>query len=87
MIYALDCFQNQFGSTLDFWNFVQGLRWLDPVMSPSIEQLRRLGRGSLEVTAGQAWVRQSLLGHNLSTQLQTLVGNKAHLRQHYEGRC
>ncbi len=77
--------QGQYGSMLDFWNFVRGLRWLNPVMSPSIEHLNRMRGTDRDLTVGQMWVRQSLLSLNLSVQLQILVTNKAHRQQHYEG--
>ncbi|XP_013409289.1 run domain Beclin-1-interacting and cysteine-rich domain-containing protein-like [Lingula anatina] len=78
--------QTQFGNTLDYWNFIKGLKWLNPVLAPSIEQINRQAgtAGDLDLSRGHTWVKQSLQNHNLSSQLHTLVENREHLKQHYE---
>lgn len=70
------------GSAVDFWPFVKGLKWLNPVMTPFIEKIRK-GPHQKGVSKGQVWVRESLRDHKLVNQLKTLVANEQHLHRHY----
>ncbi|XP_053404594.1 run domain Beclin-1-interacting and cysteine-rich domain-containing protein-like isoform X2 [Mercenaria mercenaria] len=70
------------GSVMDFWPFVKGLKWLNPVMTPFIEKIRK-GQHQKGVSKGQVWVRESLREHKLGSQLKVLVTHEQHLHRHY----
>ncbi|KAH3835105.1 hypothetical protein DPMN_108448 [Dreissena polymorpha] len=71
-----------YGSTVDYWPFVKGLKWLNPVMTPFIEKIRK-GHYPKGDSKGQVWVRESLREHKLSMQLKVLVSNEQHMYRHY----
>ncbi|XP_022098659.1 run domain Beclin-1-interacting and cysteine-rich domain-containing protein-like isoform X2 [Acanthaster planci] len=66
----------------DYWDFVMGLRRLQPVLAPSVD---RLHRRSTEqgMDAGSLWLHTSLEAHTLSSQLRLLVDDKEHLSRYY----
>ncbi|XP_064638641.1 run domain Beclin-1-interacting and cysteine-rich domain-containing protein-like [Lineus longissimus] len=69
---------------LDYWSYVRGLRWLNPVLAPTIERISRMAKNDPDdLTCGQLWIRQCLLDHSLSIQLTILVENTQHLEEHY----
>ncbi|XP_060554922.1 run domain Beclin-1-interacting and cysteine-rich domain-containing protein-like isoform X2 [Ruditapes philippinarum] len=70
------------GSVIDFWPFVKGLKWLNPVMTPFIEKIRK-GSHPKGVSKGQVWVKESLREHKLVSQLKILVTSESHLHRHY----
>ncbi|KAL5005068.1 hypothetical protein ScPMuIL_018524 [Solemya velum] len=72
-----------FDDETDFWPFVQGLKWLSPVLSPSIERVNRMSQTLEADSKSRTWVQESLVEHNLSMQLRILVANKQHLQKHY----
>ncbi|XP_041356237.1 run domain Beclin-1-interacting and cysteine-rich domain-containing protein-like isoform X2 [Gigantopelta aegis] len=67
----------------DFWPFVRGLKWINPVLAPSIERISRLSQGCDEDSKGRSWLRESLFDHALSEQLRLLSSNQQHLATHY----
>ncbi|XP_067944045.1 run domain Beclin-1-interacting and cysteine-rich domain-containing protein-like isoform X1 [Watersipora subatra] len=69
-------------STLDYNQFIRSLQWLNPVLAPSSDKIRKL---SLEenISEGKAWVRHSLQSHTLRAQLVVLVGDRQHLTNCY----
>ncbi|WAQ98287.1 RUBIC-like protein [Mya arenaria] len=71
-----------YGSVVDYWPFVKGLKWLNPVTTPFIENIRR-GHYQKGVGKGQVWVRESLREHKLSMQLKVLVASEQHMYRHY----
>ena len=83
-IYKSVLFQDETGSVADFWTFAKGLKWLNPVLSPFIEGIRKSSHQG--ESKGQVWVRESLLNHNLTAQLKVLVNNKQHLHSFYFGK-
>lgn len=77
--------QGDYGSVIDYWPFVKGMKWLNPVMTPFIEKIRK-GHYPKGVSKGQVWVRESLREHKLSMQLIVLVSNEQHMHRHYFGK-
>lgn len=77
--------QGDYGSVIDYWPFVKGLKWLNPVMTPFIEKIRK-GQHQKGVSKGQVWVRESLQEHKLSMQLKVLVSSEQHMYRHYFGK-
>ncbi|XP_071085103.1 run domain Beclin-1-interacting and cysteine-rich domain-containing protein-like [Haliotis cracherodii] len=75
--------QSHFPSDSDFWDFVQGLKWLSPVLAPSIERLNKLSQTCEDSGKGIRWLRDSLHDHMLSAQLEVLVKNTNHLHNFY----
>ncbi|KAL4219862.1 hypothetical protein ACF0H5_020273 [Mactra antiquata] len=71
-----------YGSVVDYWPFIKGLKWLNPVSSPYIEKIRK-GSHQKGVSKGQIWVRESLREHKLVNQLKILVNSEQHLHRHY----
>ncbi|XP_006816463.1 run domain Beclin-1-interacting and cysteine-rich domain-containing protein-like [Saccoglossus kowalevskii] len=74
--------QGLFTTGSQYWTFIKGLRWLNPVSAPLIEHTAKRSSDDV-VDRGKAWVKQSLQDHNLSAQLKILVENEDHLRQCY----
>lgn len=66
----------------DYWNFVFGLRRIQPVLAPSVDQLSRRAEqeGRLK---GLLWLQDSLENHTLSFQLRLLVSESSLLREFY----
>ncbi|CAH1782144.1 unnamed protein product [Owenia fusiformis] len=80
-------FQGPFGSTLNFWDFIKALRWLEPTLAPSIEMFSPADdSGHQGEGQGELWVKQSLIQHQLSYQLYILVNSGGHIVDHYEGK-
>ncbi|XP_067669768.1 run domain Beclin-1-interacting and cysteine-rich domain-containing protein-like isoform X1 [Haliotis asinina] len=75
--------QSHFPSDSDYWDFVQGLKWLSPVLAPSIERLNKLSQTCEDSGKGITWLRDSLHDHMLSAQLEVLVRNTNHLHNFY----
>ncbi|KAK6195419.1 hypothetical protein SNE40_000855 [Patella caerulea] len=70
-------------SKSSYWNFVQELKWLNPVLRPMIEFIIRSSDCQDDCDRSCHWLRQSLQDHSLATQLQILVENKQHLYKYY----
>nr|XP_054770936.1 run domain Beclin-1-interacting and cysteine-rich domain-containing protein-like [Lytechinus pictus] len=68
----------------DYWNFVFGLRRIQPVLAPSIDQLSRRAEQEGRIK-GLLWLQDSLENHTLSFQLRMLVSETSHLREFYSG--
>ncbi|XP_071478577.1 run domain Beclin-1-interacting and cysteine-rich domain-containing protein-like [Diadema antillarum] len=66
----------------DYWSFVLGLRRIQPVLAPSLDQLSRRAEQEGRVK-GLLWLQDSLENHTLSFQLQVLVSDSSHLREYY----
>ncbi|XP_041482624.1 run domain Beclin-1-interacting and cysteine-rich domain-containing protein-like isoform X1 [Lytechinus variegatus] len=66
----------------DYWNFVFGLRRIQPVLAPSIDQLSRRAEQEGRIK-GLLWLQDSLENHTLSFQLRMLVSETSHLREFY----
>eukprot|EP00057_Strongylocentrotus_purpuratus_P007742 XP_011662216.1 PREDICTED: run domain Beclin-1 interacting and cysteine-rich containing protein isoform X2 [Strongylocentrotus purpuratus] len=66
----------------DYWNFVFGLRRIQPVLAPSIDQLSRRAEQEGRIK-GLLWLQDSLENHTLSYQLRMLVSVTSHLREFY----
>ena len=79
-------FQNRDVPEGDYWPFVRGLKWIHPVVAPSIERISRLSQGCDEDSKGRTWLRDSLFDHALSEQLKLLASNQQHLATHYHGK-
>ncbi|CAG2223842.1 RUBCN [Mytilus edulis] len=83
LYHGLRSTQGKFGSQVDFWPFVHGLKRLNPIQSPSIDKIIRLAHTTQGIDKGHVWVEEGLREHNLTAQLQTLVHNREHLNQFY----
>ncbi|XP_060070855.1 run domain Beclin-1-interacting and cysteine-rich domain-containing protein-like [Ylistrum balloti] len=83
LYHGLKSTQGDFGSQLDFWPFVQGLKRLNPVLAPAIEKINRQSQTTPDTSKGRIWVRESLNEHNLSSLLNTLVNHRKHLEKYY----
>lgn len=83
LLHGLKSTQGNFGSQVDFWPFIHGLKRLNPIQSPSIDKIIRLAHYTPGIDKGHVWVKDSLREHNLTAQLKTLVNNKEHLYQFY----
>ncbi|XP_033760801.1 run domain Beclin-1-interacting and cysteine-rich domain-containing protein-like isoform X1 [Pecten maximus] len=81
--HGLKSTQGDFGSQLDFWPFVQGLKRLNPVLAPAVEKINRQSQIKPDVSKGHIWVKESLSEHNLSSLLNTLVSHRKHLEKYY----
>ncbi len=68
----------------DYWDFVLGLRRLQPVLAPSVDRIHRQA-GEQGVDRGAMWLRTSLEAHTLSSQLRLLVDDREHLSKYYHG--
>ncbi|XP_069105114.1 run domain Beclin-1-interacting and cysteine-rich domain-containing protein-like [Argopecten irradians] len=81
--HGLKSTQGDFGSQLDFWPFVQGLKRLNPVLAPAIEKINRQSQATPDISRGHVWVKECLSEHNLSSLLNTLVSHRKHLEKYY----
>ena len=68
----------------DYWDFVLGLRQLQPVLAPSVDRIHRQA-GEQGVDRGGMWLRTSLEAHTLASQLRLLVDDNEHLSKYYYG--
>ncbi|XP_038050031.1 run domain Beclin-1-interacting and cysteine-rich domain-containing protein-like isoform X2 [Patiria miniata] len=66
----------------DYWDFVMGLRRLQPVLAPSVDRLQRRSTEQ-GMEAGGLWVHTSLESHTLASQLRLLVDDREHLSRYY----
>ncbi|XP_033637474.1 run domain Beclin-1-interacting and cysteine-rich domain-containing protein-like isoform X1 [Asterias rubens] len=66
----------------DYWDFVLGLRQLQPVLAPSVDRIHRQA-GEQGVDRGGMWLRTSLEAHTLASQLRLLVDDNEHLSKYY----
>ncbi|KAK3095842.1 hypothetical protein FSP39_019904 [Pinctada imbricata] len=79
MYHGLKSIQGDFGTQMDFWPFISGLKVVCPVTAPMIDRINRSGMSE----KGQHWVRESLRDHTLSKHLEILVSSKEHLSRFY----
>ena len=70
------------GNTLDYWNFVQSLRWLNPFIVPKLDEYSQTAPRGEE---GATWLQSSLYDLNLSSQLRMLISRPSLTGQHYAG--
>ncbi|XP_062601083.1 run domain Beclin-1-interacting and cysteine-rich domain-containing protein-like isoform X2 [Saccostrea cucullata] len=78
MYHGLKSIKGDLGIQLDFWPIVYSLKTLNPVLAPALDKVNRSGGNK-----GTTWLRESLRDHTLSSQLSTLVSNKALMSKFY----
>ena len=72
----------------DYWEFVQGLKWLSPNYAHIFERLARnttTHPKDGQFVLGQAWLHDSIENHSFMAQLQILISNTDHLLDFYYG--